>query len=263
MDLSHGYRLVIGYDGTDFRGWQANDGFRTVQGVLADSAAVIVPGPVEVEGSSRTDAGVHALGHLVRIRLSTSVDTHHFHRSLQGVTPEDIDVVSCEDAEPDWHPRFDAIGKRYLYRIWNSPSRPLFGARTHWWVRQHLDHERMQVAAESLIGRHDFAAFRSQSKDANDDTIRTVHQIVIQRYGQCVSIQVVGDGFLYRMVRNLVGTLVEVGRGYRDVEDTARILASTDRETAGVAAPPQGLFLMEVFCQGQEVPRCQSEPLSL
>ncbi|HIG04969.1 MAG TPA: tRNA pseudouridine(38-40) synthase TruA [Planctomycetes bacterium] len=263
MNLPHRYRLIIGYDGTDFHGWQHNEGFRTVQGELTQAAGVIVGGPVEVEGSSRTDAGVHALGHLVRIRLATEVDVYRFQHSLQGVSPRDIEVIDCVEAVSDWHPRFHAIGKRYLYRIWNSPRRPLFGERTCWWVRPELDCEKMQQASEGLIGRHDFAAYRSRSKQDRDDTVRTLHQISVLRHGSSVSIQVVGDGFLYRMVRNLVGVLVEVGRGLRDVDDPTRILASTDRQQAGFAAPAPGLFLMEVACRGEPIPQCLELPMTL
>ncbi len=263
MRPTHAYRLIIGYDGTDFHGWQENEGVRTVQGVLSRCVSVIAAGDVEVEGSSRTDTGVHALGHLVRIRLCDEVDPDKFQRSLQGVTPADIQVVSCQPAAPDWHPRFDAIGKRYLYRIWNSQLPPLFGSSTHWWIRQQLDHEQMQRAAVSLVGRHDFAAYRTRSKDEKEDTVRTIHQIAIERWGETVTIQVVGDGFLYRMVRNLVGTLSEVGRGHREVEDPARILASTDRRNAGIAAPPEGLFLVEVACRGESLPECSSGPMLL
>ncbi|MDE0960534.1 MAG: tRNA pseudouridine(38-40) synthase TruA [Planctomycetota bacterium] len=263
MILPYCYRLIIGYDGTEFHGWQRNEGVRTVQGVLADAVRVIVAGPVEVEGSSRTDAGVHALGHLVRIRLATAVEPHHFQHSLQGVTPKDIEIIDCEEASAEWHPRFHAIGKRYLYQIWNSPRRPLFGKRTHWWVRSELDCEKMVQAAECLIGRHDFAAFRSRSKDEKDDTVRTVYQIAIRRQDSRVSLQVVGDGFLYRMVRNLVGTLVEVGRGYRGVEEPEQILACTDRQPTGFAAPAKGLILMEVASHGEPLPRCLEPPLSL
>ncbi len=263
MRPTHAYRLIIGYDGTNFHGWQQNDGVRTVQGELSRCAAVIAPGEVEVEGSSRTDTGVHALGHLVRIRLSERVDPDKFQRSLQGVTPPDIQVVSCEPVASDWHPRFDAIGKRYLYRIWNSPLPPLFGSSTHWWIRQQLDQEKMQRAADSLVGRHDFAAYRTRSKDEKEDTVRTVHQIEIARWEETVTIQVVGDGFLYRMVRNLVGTLSEVGRGHREVEEPASILASGQRTNAGIAAPPEGLFLVEVACTGEPLPECSSGPLLL
>lgn len=258
MDDLHSYRLVIAYDGTDFHGWMDNQGVRTVQGILKESVSVLSDETVEVEGSSRTDSGVHARGHLVRIRLREFIEPDTLQRSLQGITPADIEVISCEVAEADWHPRFNAIGKRYLYRISNGPRRPLFQERTSWWVRSKLDLEAMRSAAAGLIGRHDFASFRTRSKDEPEDTVRCIHELSIDGDQDRVWIQVVGDGFLYQMVRNLVGTLVEVGRGFREADDVRDILESRDRRQAGVAAPPQGLFLMEVACQGESVPSCRS-----
>ena len=254
MQKLHSYRLVIAYDGTEFRGWMDNDGVRTVQGELKEALQVLTDGSVEVEGSSRTDTGVHARGQLVRVRLQDFIDPESLQRSLQGITPKDIEVVSCQIADAKWHPRFSAIGKRYLYRITNSPRRPLFQEQTCWWVRPELDLEAMNNAALPLIGQHDFAAFRTRSKDEPVDTVRTIYELRVDRAGDRVWIQVVGDGFLYRMVRNLVGTLVEVGRGFRDASESIEILESRDRQRAGVAAPPQGLFLMEVACEGEALP---------
>jgi tRNA pseudouridine38-40 synthase len=258
MDDLHSYRLVIAYDGTEFHGWMDNQGVRTVEGILKESVAVLSDKTVEVEGSSRTDAGVHARGHLVRIRLRDFIEPETLQRSLQGITPSDIEVISCEVAEPGWHPRFNAIGKRYLYRISNGPRRPLFQERTCWWVRSKLDLEAMRSAALELVGSHDFAAFRTRSKDEPEDTVRCIHELTVDGDQDRVWIQVVGDGFLYQMVRNLVGTLVEVGRGVREARETSVILESRDRRKAGVAAPAQGLFLMEVACEGESMPRSQS-----
>ncbi|MGE4618739.1 MAG: tRNA pseudouridine(38-40) synthase TruA [Planctomycetota bacterium] len=255
MNNGHSYRLIVAYDGTDFHGWMHNEGVRTVQGVLQQSLAVLTKSNIEVEGASRTDTGVHARGYLARVRLDEYLDPVELQRSLQGITPKDIEVISCEVADSDWHPRFDAIGKRYLYRISNTPRRPLFDERTSWWVRSELDVDAMRTAALPLIGRHDFAAFRTRSKDEPEDTVRSIHELTVDRSGDRVWIQVIGDGFLYRMVRNLVGTLAEVGRGFREAQELASILESKDRSRAGVAAPPQGLFLMEVACRGEELPK--------
>jgi tRNA pseudouridine38-40 synthase len=255
MDKGHSYRLIVAYDGTDFHGWLHNGGVRTVQGVLLESIAVLTKSSIEVEGASRTDAGVHARGYLARIRLDEYLEPAELHRALHGITPRDIEVISCESVGSDWHPRFDAIGKRYLYRISNTPRRPLFGERTSWWIRSKLDVEAMRTAALALVGRHDFAAFRTRSRDEPEDTVRMIHELTVDRAGDHVWIQVVGDGFLYRMVRNLVGSLAEVGRGYREAQEIASILESKDRCRAGESAPAQGLFLMEVACHGEELPK--------
>lgn len=260
MQDFYSYRLVVAYDGTEFHGWMENEGVRTVQGTIREAVQVLTSGTVEVEGSSRTDTGVHARGQLVRVRIEQEIDPEYLHRSLQGITSRDIEIVSCQAADPDWHPRFDAIGKRYLYRISNTPRRPLFQGQTSWWVRSKLDVESMTVAASPLIGRHDFAAFRTRSKDEPEDTVRTIFELTIDQAEDHVWIQVVGDGFLYRMVRNLVGTLIEVGRGFRQASELVEILESQDRRRAGISAPAQGLFLMEVACQGESLPVALPEP---
>jgi len=240
------YRLVVAYVGTDFHGWQENDGVRTVQGSLRAAADVLSDSPAIVEGSSRTDTGVHALGHLVRLQLDRDHEPVDLQRSLQGITPDDIEIISCKKSSAEWHPRFDAVAKRYLYRIWNGPRKSLFESGTSWWIRAPLDVSAMAEAGKVLIGRHDFASFRTRSKDEPEDTVRTIHNLTVQKSGDHVLVQVVGDGFLYRMVRNITGTLMDVGRGLIAVEDVEGILAASDRREAGVTAPPEGLFLVEV-----------------
>jgi len=255
---NHFYRLVVAYDGTEFHGWQDNDGVRTVQGTLRAAADVLSETPAVVEGSSRTDTGVHALGHLVRLQLDRDHDPDELQRSLQGITPEDIEIISCERSTGDWHPRFDAVAKRYLYRIWNGPRKHLFEGGSSWWIRSPLDVSAMAEAGRILIGRHDFASFRTRSKDEPEDTVRSIHDLTLQRLGDYVLVQVVGDGFLYRMVRNIVGTLVDVGRGQTDVSEVEGILAATDRREAGITAPPEGLFLVEVSTDSASPIECSS-----
>lgn len=243
---SYFYRLVVAYDGTRFHGWQENAEVRTVQGELRSAASVLSETLTVVEGSSRTDTGVHALGHLVRLQLDRDHDPEELQKSLQGITPDDIEIISCERTDGDWHPRFNAVAKRYLYRIWNGPRKPLFDDRTSWWIKADLDVEAMQQAGQTLVGRHDFASFRTRSKDEPEDTVRTIHELRVHSLGRHVLIQVVGDGFLYRMVRNITGTLVDVGRGQIAADQISRILSAADRREAGITAPPEGLFLVEV-----------------
>ena len=250
------YRLVVAYDGTDFHGWQENAEVRTVQGELRAAAAVLSEQPPAVEGSSRTDTGVHALGHLVRLQLDRDHEPEELQKSLQGITADDIEIISCERTTADWHPRFNAVAKRYLYRIWNGPRKPLFDGRTSWWIRSALDVEAMHRAGQALVGRHDFASFRTRSKDEPEDTVRTLHQLTVQSQGQHVLVQVVGDGFLYRMVRNITGTLVDVGRGQIDEDQLPAILAANDRREAGITAPPEGLFLVEVSTEADQPLQC-------
>lgn len=241
------FRLVISYDGTDFHGWQDNAGVRTVAGELLTALDPISRGTeIDLQGASRTDTGVHALGQVALATLETTLDSAAVASALEARTPADISIVSCQEVTDDFHPRFDAVAKRYLYRIWRGESAPLFKSRTCWWVRESLDVEAMNRAARLLVGKHCFAAFRNRSKDEPEDTVRTVTNLEVRARGDWLWIQAIGDGFLYRMVRNLVGTLVDVGRGALEPERVGEILESSDRREGGRGAPPQGLFLMEI-----------------
>ena len=245
--MTRRFRLVVAYDGTDFHGWQESAGVRTVAGEIRQALVPVSRGgEIDLEGASRTDTGVHALGQVVLVSLETNLDADPLARALAARTPPDISIVSCSEVLDDFHPRFDAIGKRYLYRIWKGERAPLFEARNCWWVNESLDIEAMNQAASFLVGRHCFAAFRNRSKDEPQDTTRTLAALDVRARGDWVWVQSIGDGFLYRMVRNLVGTLVDVGRGAPGAQEVKRILASGDRREGGRGAPPQGLFLMEV-----------------
>ena len=256
VEESFFYRLVVAYDGTRFHGWQENAEVRTVQGELRNAAAVLSENLAIVEGSSRTDTGVHALGHLARVQLDRNHEPDELQKSLQGITPDDIEIVSCERTSAEWHPRFNAVAKRYLYRIWNGPRKSLFEGETSWWIRADLDIEAMHQAGQTLVGRHDFASFRTRSKDEPEDTVRTIHELKVHSHGQHILIQVVGDGFLYRMVRNITGTLVDVGRGQISGDQMSRILEAADRREAGITAPPEGLFLVEVSTDSDRALHC-------
>jgi tRNA pseudouridine38-40 synthase len=253
------YRFEVAYDGSNYHGWLDNYEVQTVQGVIKESAQILADQVVRVEGSSRTDKGVHALQHMIRIEIDKDLDPEYFLNSLQGITPYDIEIISCERTTKDWHPRFHAVAKRYLYRIWNGPRRSLFGSDTSWWIRSQLDVDSMNEVAQCFVGKHDFASFRTRSKDEPEDSVRTIHEFRVQRNGDHVLIQVVGNGFLYRMVRNLTGTLVEVGRGMKEASEVPKILAAQDRTAAGMAAPPEGLFLAEVSYDPDNIPRCRDE----
>lgn len=256
------YRLLLEYDGSDFHGWQVQDGLRTVEGCLREALRRFVPDadgeppvrpavptaddPVRTFGASRTDAGVHAFGQCVIAELDTQVEPDELRRALEALTPPDLGIVSCQMAEPGFHPRFHALEKRYLYRLHLSDREPVFAARRVWWQLPSLDVDAMKRATEPLVGRHDFMAFRNRSKDAPEGTVRTIRHADWRQVGPEVFFQIIGTGFLYKMVRNLVGTLTQVGRGRYTPEQIPEILASRDRTRAGVTAPPQGLYLMEI-----------------
>lgn len=249
------FRLIIEYDGTDFHGWQHQDGARTVEGCLRAAIAPLSRDTFETLGASRTDTGVHALGQCVRIGLETDLDAEVLARAIEARTPADLGIVSCREVTEPFHPRFDAIEKRYLYRLAIGPRPPVFGRGRTWWQRQALDLTLMNEAARLAIGRFDFAGFRNRSKDEPEDTVREIRAAEWRPNAGGLFFQVIGDGFLYKMVRNLVGTFVEVGRGKLEPSVVERVLTTRDRTIAGPTAPPQGLHLMEVAYP--ETPRCE------
>ena len=243
------FKLTIGYDGTNFSGWQAQPGRRTVQGTIQDTWQKITGDQVQVTASSRTDAGVHALGQVVGVTSTTHLSYDQLHRALNALLPVDVIIKAVEDVAEGFHATFDAVGKHYCYRIHNARCRPLFERDTVWHVPQLLDTDAMHRAAQALVGTHDFASFQSAGSE-RESTVRTISSIAVRRgsgeENSLVKIDVEGNGFLYNMVRIIVGSLVEIGAGRRDQAWLSAALSSKDRRQAGRTAPPQGLCLCKV-----------------
>lgn len=248
------YKLLLAYDGTDFAGWQIQPGKRTVQGQLEETLTRLCHSRVVVIGSGRTDAGVHARGQVATARvMNWRAGTDSLHRALQANLPTDISVLKCSIAEPGFHPINHAIGKRYEYLMrWSQPIDP-FARRLFWQLPYQLDVDAMRRAAECLIGRHDFRSFQSAGSDKKTSIreIRHVHITSKKVYvpggvGEDYLVEVQADGFLYNMVRIIVGSLVEIGRGKQPIRWMAEALQACDRKVAGVTAPPQGLCLVHV-----------------
>ena len=208
---------------------------------------------IELAGSGRTDAGVHALGQVANFRTESELGCAELVKELNRYLPEDIAVLSAQEAPPRFHSRLNAARKTYLYRIWNSPVYRIWNSPVHnvferkyvYALEQELDEEAMRRAADRLLGTHDFRAFSSYRR-TKKSTVRTLEQIGIERRGEELQLSFTGDGFLYHMVRILAGTLIEVGLHRREPEEMERILASLDREQAGFTAPAQGLCLVSV-----------------
>jgi tRNA pseudouridine38-40 synthase len=248
-------KLTLAYDGTRFVGWQRQAAGDSVQATLEDALARFEGGPVTVHGAGRTDAGVHALGQVASASVTFAHDAATLARALNAQLPEDLRVVAVEDAPEGFHARFDARSKTYRYLIRNDPAANPFERPYVWHVPQPLDVAAMQAAAASFVGRHDFAAFRSVGTDV-PDSIRTLASSTIRRadaqapwldgVSSLLTYEVTGDGFLRHMVRAIVGTLVEVGRGWRDPAGMDLLLQAKDRGAAGATAPPHGLFLVRV-----------------
>lgn len=242
------YKLTLAYDGTNFSGWQAQPGRRTVQGVLREAWQSITGEEPRMTATSRTDAGVHALGQVVGIETQTHLTADSLLRALNAKLPGDVVPVAIESVPAGFHATHDAVGKRYRYLIHTGRQRPMFDRHLVWHIPQMLDEVVMSRAGQSLVGKHDFASFQSAGSP-RDSTVRTITDLVVKRDGADdarVVVEVAGDGFLYNMVRNIVGTLVEVGKGRRGEAWVAEVLAACDRRAAGQTAPPQGLMLLKV-----------------
>ena len=238
-------RLTLEYDGTDFCGWQLQDGQRTVQGVLEQAIHEMSGETVRVRGAGRTDSGVHAKGQVAAFSTATSIPAIGFLRGLNGLLPRDVAVVAAEDAPPGFDPRRHARGKIYRYTFWNQEVRTPLYERYTWHVRAPLDVAAMARAGEVLVGEHDFSAFRAADCE-RVSTVRRVRRVEVRKSGPLVEVDVEATAFLKNMVRIMAGTLCAVGRGEMTADDVARILAERDRSRAGMTAPPSGLCLIAV-----------------
>jgi len=238
-------KLVVQYDGTGYCGFQVQPSVPTVQGELERALGQVLQHPTRLIPASRTDAGVHALGQVILVRTDNPLAPTGLARALNDRLPVAVSVVSAEEVEDGFHPRYSAVAKFYTYRVLNRVLRSPFIERYAWHVQTPLDTERMRRAAGQLTGRHDFSAFEA-SGSAVQDKVRHLGILDIEREGDVVEVRAVADGFLYMMVRNIVGTLVEVGTRRLDADSLDEILASGDRSLAGPTAPPQGLCLVRV-----------------
>lgn len=240
------YKAIVEYDGTRYRGWQSQkDTDATIQGKLMAVLGRFAGHPVEVQGSGRTDAGVHARGQVISFFLEQDCSPEELLEYLNHYLPEDIGVKSMETAPERFHARLNARAKTYVYRIWNTSSPNVFERKWMYAILQPLRTEAMEQAASYFLGTHDFAAFCAVKKKKKS-TVRTIYRIEVERLGSEIRIWVMGDGFLHHMVRILVGTLVEVGLGKRDSREMPMLLEQGIREKAGVTMPARGLTLWEV-----------------
>jgi tRNA pseudouridine38-40 synthase len=238
-------KLTIAYDGTRFVGWQRQGDGESIQRLIEQALAPFQDAGTGVHGAGRTDAGVHALGQVASARVTCSHDTATLVRALNARLPADIRVLAVEDAGPAFHARFSARGKTYRYQIRNAPIVSPFERLWVWHVPEPLSVAAMNAGAACLVGTHDFAAFRSTGTGVAS-TVRTIVRSAWRDDDGLLVYEVAGDGFLRHMVRAIVGTLVEVGRGWRSADDVARLLAGGSRDDAGATAPPHGLFLVAV-----------------
>ena len=248
------YKLLIQYDGTEFHGWQIQEGFRTVQGELTSALSLIDGRSVNIHGSGRTDAGVHAEGQVASVDIQREITPAKLRAAINGNIGRDVRVLTVETVADDFHARYSALEKTYIYRIVNGPVISPF-----WWRYAHhdarrLDLENMKRGAELLLGKHDWTAFSAAQSDV-EDRVRTVTRAEIlprtdeRLRGSLIEIRVTADGFLRYLVRAIAGTLLAVGRGELDCDAIAQALASGNRPLAAVTAPACGLTLLSVRYQ--------------
>ncbi len=240
------FRLTLEYDGRDFEGWQVQPGARTVQGVLEAAVERVTGARVRVAGAGRTDSGVHAEGQVAALRAETRLDAPTLGRALNGVLPADLAVIRCEVAPERFDPRRDALSKLYRYALWNGEAPSPLRAGRALRVERPLDLPAMRRASRPLLGSHDFRSFQAAGSSV-ETSVRTLTRLdVVELAPGEVHLYVAGSGFLRHMVRILAGTLLEVGRGRREPDSLAAVLAARDRSQAGPTAPAHGLTLVRV-----------------
>lgn len=238
--------LTLRFDGTRYHGWQVQPNGVTVQETLQNAVERVTGVRSGVTGCSRTDAGVHAAMFCCTFDTASKLRGEAMALALNAYLPHDIAVYACRDVEPDFHPRYSAAGKRYLYRIWNSPLRNPFWEDYALQVKKPLDVGKLNAAAADFVGTHDFAAFCAAGSSVKD-TVRTVKRCGVTREGELVTFVVEANGFLYNMVRIMTGTLLDMAGGRREWDSIPKALGSGKRTTAGATAPARGLILDEVF----------------
>lgn len=239
-------KITLAYDGTDFCGWQIQPGQPTIQGLLEAVLAGIEGSAVKVHGSGRTDAGVHALAQVASFHIVNPIPPGNLRKAMNRLLPEAVRVLHVEEAGPDFHARYSARAKTYEYRIWREEICPPLVSRYVFPFPYPLDEERMRLAAPRFCGTRDFRSLAASNGEPTESTVRTVFASTLERAGEQLNYRVRGRGFLHHMVRNAVGTLLEVGRGNLTPDDIDRILEAKDRSAAGPTAPARGLFLVEV-----------------
>jgi len=238
-------KLIIAYDGSSYHGWQRQPDADTIQQQIEDAGQKLFGEKISVTGSSRTDAGVSALGQVASFNVDSAVPTENIARALNGSLDEKIAVVSAEEVDEDFNAIRSTKGKLYRYSICTSQIRPVLDIKHCWHYPYKLDAGQMDAAAKLLVGKKDFKSFASAA-DTRQSSVRTIISCKVFQEGDWIHIEVEGDGFLYNMVRNIAGTLVEIGRGRWTPEIITEILAAKDRTVAGPLAPAYGLCLVRI-----------------
>ncbi len=247
------FKLYIEYEGTRYSGWQVQKNVRTVQGKLLEAAEnIFKKEKCDVQGSGRTDAGVHALYQVAHLDVKTVLAPEIIRMKFNDELPSDINILEVEKANPKFHARHDAINRSYLYQI--SKRRTAFGKNYVWWIKDKLDFERMQSAAKLFLGMHDFISFTDEEQEEKSTRV-LIENVQMKEDGELILVRIIGSHFLWKMVRRMIGVLVEIGRGKLTDQDLKRFLNSKSNDPAKYTAPPSGLFLEQVIYQGEKLNR--------
>jgi tRNA pseudouridine38-40 synthase len=241
------FKLHIEYDGTRYSGWQIQKNARTVQGELSSALGKVLDSTdFELYGAGRTDAGVHALDQVAHLEAKTMLAPEILRRKINDELPPDVNVLEIEKASPQFHARHDAVARSYLYQI--SRRRTAFGKKMVWWIKDQLDLKRMQAAADLFVGMKDLQSFTADDPEEKSTKVH-VENIEIRESGDLILIRFVGSHFLWKMVRQIVGVIAEVGRGKLTIEQARSYLNGRSKEPAALTAPPSGLFLERIYYQ--------------
>ncbi|MHB9096890.1 MAG: tRNA pseudouridine(38-40) synthase TruA [Syntrophales bacterium] len=245
------YKLTLEYDGTGFSGWQTQTNARSIQGTLIDAARELFGGDVDLQGAGRTDAGVHALAQVAHLEAPHCLPPPRILYGLNDLLPAPINILKVEEAPAGFHARHQARQRSYLYLI--SRARTAFGKRYVWWVKDDLDLDRMRAAAEIFRGFHDFASFADKRIDKHLSTEVQIDRTELATWGDLIVFRIAGSHFLWKMVRRLVGIMVEAGRGRLSAAEIAQMLSAASALPAQCTAPPSGLFLARVLYEGDRL----------
>lgn len=239
-------KLTIEYDGTNYFGWQVQPEFSSIQEEIERAIKKLTKEDIDLIGAGRTDRGVHARGQVANFMTNSSIPPEKFSYAINKYLPQDISIVKSEEVDINFHSRYDAVGKEYRYLIYNNYTRSSLLRNYTYHVPYKLDLKKMDIAKDFFLGTHDFSAFMSTGSSV-EDTVRTVYAVSLSLRDNIICFKVQGNGFLYNMVRIMVGTLIDIGSGKIEPESISSILESKDRKRAGHTAKPQGLYLEKVY----------------
>jgi len=255
-------KLVIAYDGTDYSGWQVQKVGVGIQEKIEEAIHKIFPGAGRLHSSSRTDAGVHALGMVAHVKIPVSefrMPLRKVPLAINAYLPEEIRIMKATKCSPGFHARFDATGKQYRYFVWNYPANNPLLRRFCWHIPTKLDVQKMKFAATQFVGTHDFKSFAANRNYEVENTVRTLWKCGFKKRGNLITFIIEGDGFLYKMCRGIVGTIAQVGLGKFEPSAIKEMLDKRDRRVAGMSAPPNGLILWKVFYDKKRKPLSTQE----